>query len=179
MWEWLPPVNDRTDLWEMVVQPMPLEKVNLEPDTSPDDDSHYHFRVSLRIRHPCTDPKYFTDVLGMKPNRAWKAGERRQTPMGEPLQGKYPTTYWYAVVLAGRHRYPDPDLSTGIRQVLDQLVMYRGFFHALRFEGGSAELFIGWFFERQSGEVFTYETLAKAADLKIDLSFDVYPPTQP
>lgn len=158
---------------------MPLEKVDLEPDTSSDDDSHYHFRVSLRIRHPCADPKHITDVFGMEPHRAWKAGERRQTPVGRPIQGTYPATYWYAVVLTGRHRYPNEALNASIRQVLDQFVMYRGFFHTLRSEGGSAELFIGWFFERQSGGVLTYETLAKAGDLKIDLSFDIYPPTQP
>jgi hypothetical protein len=92
--------------------------------------------------------------------------------LGEPLQGVYPTTYWYAPVLTGRH--PELTLDEGIRHTLGQLVVFRDFFHDVRSEGGSTELFIGWFFSRQSGEVLTYETLAKAGDLKIDISFDVY-----
>jgi hypothetical protein len=41
------------------------------------------------------------------------------------------------------------------------------------------ELFIGWFFDKQSGDVLTHQCLALAGDLKIDLSFDVYPLDQP
>ena len=48
-----------------------------------------------------------------------------------------------------------------------------------RAEEGSVELLVGWFFDHQSGEVLTYQCLAQAGDLKIDLSFDVYPPEQP
>jgi hypothetical protein len=113
----------------------------------------------------------------MEPRRAWKAGEARQTPVGTPLQGTWPATYWYVDLLAGRH--PEAELHAGINQILDHLGRYRDFFHAIRAEGGSAELFIGWFFERQSGDTLRYETLAKAGDLRVDLSFDVYPPTQP
>jgi hypothetical protein len=35
------------------------------------------------------------------------------------------------------------------------------------------------YIERQSGGTLGYETLAKAGDLKIDVSFDLYPPDQP
>ena len=156
---------------------MPPEKADLDPDDSRKDSLHYHFRISLRIRHPYADPERITDAFDIEPRRAWKAGERRQTTVGEPLPGTHPSTYWYVEVLAGR--YPKQGLDAGIRQALDQFVKYRDFLHTIRSEGGSAELFVGWFFERQSGEVLAYETLAKAADLKIDLSFDVYPPTQP
>jgi len=51
--------------------------------------------------------------------------------------------------------------------------------HQVRAEGGTVELFIGWFFENQSGDVLTHQCLALAGDLQIDLSFDVYPPEQP
>ena len=63
--------------------------------------------------------------------------------------------------------------------MLDRLVRCRAFLHTIRSEGGSAELFTGWCFERQSGDILTYKILAKAGDLKLDLSLDVYPPTQP
>jgi hypothetical protein len=37
-------------------------------------------------------------------------------------------------------------------------------------------LSVGWFFDGQSGGVFSHELLARMADLKIDLSLAVYPP---
>jgi len=38
------------------------------------------------------------------------------------------------------------------------------------------ELFIGWFFDNQSGDKLNDQCAAFAGDLQIDLSFDVYPP---
>jgi hypothetical protein len=37
-------------------------------------------------------------------------------------------------------------------------------------------LFVGWFFDGQSGGAFTYDLLARMVKLNIDLSLDVYPP---
>jgi hypothetical protein len=51
--------------------------------------------------------------------------------------------------------------------------------HDIRSEGGTVELFIGWFFENQSGDVLTHQCLALAGDLQIDLSFDVYSVEEP
>ena len=153
-----------------------VEPVN-PPQRSSGDESHYHFRISFRIRHPDADPDRITNALGIIPRRAWKAGEPRQTPTGTPLQGSYPATYWYVEVLAGR--YPELDLNAGLQNVLDRRAGFRDFLHAVRAEGGSAELFVGWFLERQSGDVLSHTTVGKAADLSIDLAFDVYPPTQP
>ncbi|MDE2183351.1 MAG: hypothetical protein KGJ78_10050 [Alphaproteobacteria bacterium] len=36
-----------------------------------------------------------------------------------------------------------------------------------------------WFFLGNSGDVFDCDLLARMADLKIDLSLDIYPPDQP
>jgi hypothetical protein len=92
------------------------------------------------------------------------------------LKGLYDITYWYVEVAAGR--YPTR-LKDCVLEVLNRLVRHRDFLHQIRSEGGSAELFVGWFFERQSGDVLSYDLLALAGDLQIDLSLDVYPPTQP
>ena len=80
-------------------------------------------------------------------------------------------------MLAGR--YPKSDLCAGIHDILDRLTIFRDFIHTVRSEGGSVELFIGRFFERQSGDVLRFYTLAKAADLQVDLSLDIYPPSEP
>ena len=147
------------------------------PAVIPDDTLHYHFGISLRVRHPEADPERITNALRITPKRAWKAGAPRQTPVGTPLQGVNPATYWTVPVLAGR--YPKSDLCAGIHDILDRLTIFRDFYHTFRPEGGSVELLIGWFFERQSGDVLRFDTLTKAADLQVDLSLDVYPPSQP
>lgn len=138
--------------------------------------THYHFRISLRISHPNVAPQEITDALGIEPFRSWMAGERRSTLKGEVLEGVNGTSYWTARVLAGR--WPK-EIGSGIHEVLAKLVPHRQFFHNIRMSGGKIELFIGWFFENQSGGLLTYECLALAGDLKVDLSFDVYPPDQP
>jgi hypothetical protein len=58
----------------------------------------------------------------------------------------------------------------------DHLSTRKDYFHRVRSEGGESELFIGWFCEGQSGEVFNHDLLARVAELNIDLSLDVYPP---
>jgi hypothetical protein len=71
------------------------------------------------------------------------------------------------------------DVNEAIHDTLRGLVRYRSFLHRIRAGGGTVELFVGWFFENQSGDVLTHQCLALAGDLQIDLSFDIYPPEQP
>jgi hypothetical protein len=156
---------------------MPSSPSQAEPADLPEASLHYRFSISLRIHHPDADPERFTAGLGMTPRRALKAGQPRQTPAGTPLKGTYRNTYWYVNVVSGI--YPDLTLDAAIQSVLDRLTQHRDLFHTIRSEGGSVELFIGWFFERQSGDKLTHTILAKCADLQIDLELDVYPPDQP
>jgi Domain of unknown function (DUF4279) len=138
--------------------------------------THYHFSISLRVRHPSVAPEKITEALGIEPKHCWKAAEPRRTPTGALLTGFNRDTYWTVEITAGR--WPS-DLSEAVHDTLRRLVRYRSFLHHLRAEGGTVELFIGWCFENQSGETFTHQCLALAGDLQVDLSFDVYPPEQP
>lgn len=138
--------------------------------------SHYHFRISLRVRNSHIDPVRITEEFGIEPKRSWKAGERRQTPAGTFLSGSNQHSYWTAEMAAGR--WPS-DIDAAIHDTLKGLVRHRSFLHHIRVEGGSVELFVGWFFENQSGDVLTHQCLALAGDLQIDLSFDIYPREQP
>jgi hypothetical protein len=137
----------------------------------------YRYTVSLRIWHPTLDPQRITDALGISPKRSWRAGADRQTPRGEPLPGVNRDTYWYVNVIAGH--WPPRKLQSAISEILDRLTAYRAFFHELRAEGGRVELFIGWCFEGQSGDTLAHQSLAIAGDLKVDISLDIYPPTEP
>jgi hypothetical protein len=63
-----------------------------------------------------------------------------------------------------------------LSQALDQLAPHRPFFDRIRSQGGTIELFVGWFFDGHSGDEFDCDLLGRMADLKIDLSLAVYVP---
>ncbi len=130
----------------------------------------------MRVRHPSIAPQEITEALGVVPKHSFKVGEPRQTSNGTPLAGLNRESFWVATIAADR--WP-VDLNDAIHDVLRGLVGCRAFLHRIRADGGNVELFIGWFFENQSGSVLTHQCLALAGDLQIDLSFDVYPPEQP
>jgi hypothetical protein len=134
----------------------------------------YQYKISLRVRHPSLDPAEITSALGLNPSRSWRAGEVRTTPKGNPLEGRYSDSYW--VVQLGNGRWPDKTLAAVINERLDQLARHQALFQRIRAEGGMVEFFVGWFVEGNSGDVFACDLLARMADLKIDLSLDVYPP---
>jgi len=134
----------------------------------------YRYKISLRLRHPSLDPAEITSALQRSPFRSWRAGEPRTTPRGTPLEGRNRETYWTAKVVEGG--WPDKGLAVAMRELLDQLVPHRDFFDRIRSDGGKVELFVGWFFDGQSGGTFDCDLMARMADLNIDLSLDVYPP---
>lgn len=147
------------------------------PHDDDDDGCKYRYRISLRLWHPSIDPADITHALGLQPKWLWRAGTPRRTPTGTPLRGVYPSSYWTREITSGE--WPPHDLAGATHDVLEQLVRHRTLFHRIRAEGGSSELFIGWFFNGQSGGLFGNKTLALAGDLQIDVSLDVYPPSQP
>ena len=136
--------------------------------------NRYHYKISLRVRHPSLDPAEITSALHLNPFRTWRAGEPRATPRGTPLEGTNRGTYWAVDIAEGE--FPSKELEAVIGEALDRLVPYRGFFQRIRLEGGDAEFFVGWFFDEQSGAAFDCDLMARMADLKIDLALDVYPP---
>ena len=138
-----------------------------------DPRSHYHFCISLRVRHPSIAPEEITEAFGIEPKRSWRVGDARQTPKGTPLTGFNRDTYWTAEITAGRWPL---EVNGAIYNVLERLVRHRSFLHRIRAEAGAVELFVGWFFENQSGDLLRHQCLALAGDLKIDLSLDIYLP---
>jgi hypothetical protein len=90
------------------------------------------------------------------------------------LEGRWPNSYWAASLAEGQ--WPKERLVDAIIGLLDLLAPHKHFFHQIRSQGGKVELFVGWFLDGQSGGVFSHDLLARMADLKIDLSLDVYPP---
>ena len=134
----------------------------------------YRYKISLRLRHPSLDPAEITSALQRDPFRSWPAGEPRTTPRGTPLEGRNRDSYWTANAIEGG--WPDKGLAVAIRELLDQLVPHKDFLDRIRSEGGNVALFVGWFLEGQCGDELDCDLLARMADLKINLSLNLYPP---
>lgn len=86
-------------------------------------------------------------------------------------------SYWTAPI--GQGDWPPASLATAIGGALDRPSDHRAFLRRVRSGGGSAEVFIGWFFDGLGGDVLPHDLLARAGDLGLDLSFDVYPSPGP
>lgn len=118
------------------------------------------------------DPADMTAALDMQPYNCWRAGEPRVTRKGLALPGTNAESFWTGPTEIGA--WPPTALACGIYGALKRISDKREFLRQIRAEGGKAEFFIGWFFDEQSGDVLPATLLSKAADLGIDLSFDVY-----
>lgn len=130
------------------------------------------YTVSLRICHPSMDPAIISSALGLTPKHCWKAGDSRTTPRGTPLEGRNKNTYWTAHICEGD--MPPRSFAKQLNEGLNNLVAHKEFLLKIREQGGRCEFFIGWFLGSMAGEVFSHSMLAKAGELGIDLSFDVY-----
>jgi hypothetical protein len=133
----------------------------------------YRYAISLRITHPSIDPAEITVELGEDPSNWQKAGSPSPHSERESARHCQPDdTFWVGFSSEGESQ--DHDLQAGLQALLSRLQSHRGFFHRLREDGGEAEFFVGWFLGKQGGEILSHELMAQLADLKIDLSFDLY-----
>ncbi len=68
-------------------------------------------------------------------------------------------------------------LADCLRASLSKLERKASFLRKFSATGGHLEFFIGWFVNSNCGEVLDFDLLRRLADLRIELSFDVYPLT--
>lgn len=54
------------------------------------------FQLSLRIRHPCMDPKHISDELGIEPEYSFRAGQPRHSKSGLAPAAVHTESYWLA-----------------------------------------------------------------------------------
>jgi hypothetical protein len=132
----------------------------------------YRLKIALKITHPFLTLLDITRALSLKPTSGWTAGDQRVTPTGHPLEGTRKETYWYRNFPLSR----DAQLSSSIKSLLNRLSSRKSFFKKVRAKGGTVELFVGWFINRNSGETLGQDVLKDLSNLQIDLSLDVYPP---
>ena len=133
----------------------------------------YQYTVSLRIFHPTKALDHVTEVLGIEPGHSGLVRAPRTNSEGRPAPGKWPHSYWSARLAAGS--WHDRDLPAALHACLDELATHQAFLAQLAEDGARLEFWIGWFFdEGNSGDAFAPELLARLAEFRIALHFDVY-----
>jgi hypothetical protein len=112
-----------------------------------------------------------TTALELIPSHRSNAGEPRVNLAGTPLGGICKNTYWNCRLAEGN--------ADGLIQALaanvSRLEAHRDFLDEFSVCGGSMEYDVAWFLTKAvSAECLPWELIARIADLKIDLAFDIY-----
>jgi hypothetical protein len=102
--------------------------------------------------------------------REWQAGEPCLTPKGTPLEGVRPDSYAYAKLDA-----PSGVLSDMLTRIVDDLQAAKPDLEAFATGGGSAELFVHWHFNNNTGDTLDWTLLQGLSECRIDLALDIYP----
>jgi hypothetical protein len=132
---------------------------------------HYHVSgISLRLRHPEAELGSLLERWGLKVGRSWRAGTPCTTPAGRPLEGIWPDSYAYSSL-----PMDGTTLAHRLRKILTRIEPFGPELAAFVEGGGSAELFVGWHFERNSGDVLDWDLLRRLAECRLSLSLDIYP----
>lgn len=126
--------------------------------------------VSLRITSSAITADEIALLMGLTPSRHWNVGEARTTPKGQVLEGVWETSYATFRLVDKQRSTLSQVLSTCERQLVDRAEVLE----QIRKAGGTSELFVGWFLERDGGDTLPSELLRGLANLGLDLSLDVY-----
>jgi hypothetical protein len=130
----------------------------------------FRYELSLRMEHPDADLSAVCGKLDLVPARAWRAGEPRITPAGNPLAGTYERSYCTIDIKHGANELP----CEALRGLVKRLMSKKELLEELSGTGGNFNVFIGWYSNGNSGERFDWSVLRDLADLKLSLDLDIY-----
>ena len=130
----------------------------------------FKYDVSFRVFHPCMKPTEICDTLNMKAKYQWASGEKRRTPKGVPLTGKYDRSF-----CSFKLNHPkEMELVDFLKYWNVKLFPNKTFLNQIYTSGGRLEYFIGWYSSGNSGEEFDLMLLEGLLSLKINLVIDFY-----
>jgi hypothetical protein len=124
------------------------------------------------------EPAILTKSLRLKPSNAWKAGDRRRTPLGRPLDGRNRGSFWTTRLVRNRFAtVPKRSLDCTLIAELNRLEKHRRLLRRIQRGGGRTELFIGIFGENpfNFGWEFDAKLLTRLSGLGLSLAMDIYP----
>jgi hypothetical protein len=130
----------------------------------------FKYDVSLRIEHPKMTAEEICKRVGLRVERSWTVGSQRKTPKGTPLDGVNRSTY-----CCFKLKHPkEVRLAEYLKDCSEKLFHHKEFFENIRTTGGRLEYFVGWYSDKNSGEMFDLDLLSMLVQLRIDLSIDFY-----
>jgi hypothetical protein len=136
----------------------------------------YEYSLSLRIHHPLLDPREISRALRMRPKIAWRVGEPRLTPRGEPLPGVRSETYWSKALTPRWVKVPHGTQAEA--KVIALMKRLRGqttFLGRLRRTGGRIEIWLSSYSTHNYSFVLPAALIASISKLGCVFIVDVYP----
>lgn len=127
--------------------------------------SNTYYKISLRVKSYCIKPEDIAKRLGLEPDIVRKASEGTAR--------KRPYHYCTFRDLFGRDNN-EQYLGDRIKEIVLHLEQHKELISTIRKNGGTFELFIGWFIIRNGMVDFESSLLEKTGMLGIDLCFDAY-----
>jgi hypothetical protein len=134
----------------------------------------YRYSVSLRAMHPRDDLRPLFDQLGLVPQKAYRAGERKPFDPGPRQSPVYAQSYAYTNLTTAPRNWSDEDLETFLHGVQQRLAQHRDTLHTFFVRGGRCGLFVGLSGENTFGFELDPSLGAGLADLKLTLGFDIH-----
>lgn len=128
-------------------------------------------KLYLKIRHPAKDLSPLIALFGLQPVRIWKVGDERQTPKGTRIGGMREDSR-----CSFEFGQPEEPLLDKISSALAFLKPHREILQEMSSSGGQISFYIGWFLERDTGEVFNGMIWQAMAEMRIDLDLAMYIP---
>jgi hypothetical protein len=109
--------------------------------------------------------------LGLKAQVAHRVGDRRKTSKGTLLPDNYPDTRWSHIV---RYQATDQWFADKVIALIDRLKPHKAFLANLRATGGHATVIVRFLGDGHYGDNIDRDTLAKLADLQVDLGIESF-----
>ncbi len=134
-------------------------------------NSKRRFDVELFIVHPTMSPNEISSGLGMEAHVCHADGAEKTTPKGTRLPGICRDTRWRHSV---RKETDEQWFAAEIAAFVDSLVTRKEFLHQLRATGGRTEVIIQFLGDGYFGDEISTKTLAKLADLDLDLGIECF-----
>jgi len=153
--------------------------------------SPHDFSIALRVRHPSMDPDEITRRLGVAPQHAWRAGERRAIEDGEVGSAFHRETYWVGLLPARPWNPMRSIVPSGMSRIVEaaknaathpQVVLYftllkmkraAGFWREFADQGGTVECLLQVHKAERFQLDLSQALLLALVELKITLSIEV------
>lgn len=130
--------------------------------------------VSMRCTHPNMDLAFFSELLKLKCENPWKAGEKKRTPKGNSVKGIYKYSYWYTSI-----KYPAEEcFDEHLRLMIERLANVKPELASFFDSGGKIDIYL-----HPSGAIHNFgvidvNSLQIIADMNIRILIEVFPEPQ-